>query len=387
MKSTVLSLGAAVLFSFSLLGSTTDSVLVHNWSEEMIQTFNEGNIQIMSEMFDFDVFGQRLASHAPENAASILMIMPMIKERFPLATKISEVVDNGGDYAYLHSYIDEEGAPHAVFRLITEDLGINYHDYLMSVKEEEVKVNDIYVYMTGEYLSETMGVVMGLAMQSPESSSESANSFREGMNTIQLAMRNLAMGDHKRAATMIEGMSGMITETSIYKTAYREVMGVARPEQFQEELEFQHSHRDSIPDDELLTGISFWIVQEESGKLNDVLDELERRLGGDGDPFLNIHRATAAMGDKDWTKAEALINDYINRDSAPFYGELYLIYLNIERGALSKACTAYENFLTTYGLSPFTGEAILDNYPSFVKSEVYQKWFVEYTEREFPQGK
>src|SRR5690606_9422703 len=70
--------------------------------------------------------------------------------------KIISLFEIGSFYDMVNYRYDEETQTyHMLFRLFQMDEGINYHDYKVSVVNDEFMFDDMYIYLSGEYISDT----------------------------------------------------------------------------------------------------------------------------------------------------------------------------------------------------------------------------------------
>ena len=68
---------------------------------------------------------------------------------------IIKEIQKGTSYNFINYYPDEAGNYYLVFRFFG-DTGISYHEYVIADFEGSPKAYDVYVYMSGEFLSQTM---------------------------------------------------------------------------------------------------------------------------------------------------------------------------------------------------------------------------------------
>ena len=69
-----------------------------------------------------------------------------------LALKVLNEIENGAYYNLInYRYNIVEKAYYFTFRMYSEETGINYHDYKVCSDGKNIKVNDIYIYLSGEH--------------------------------------------------------------------------------------------------------------------------------------------------------------------------------------------------------------------------------------------
>ena len=72
-----------------------------------------------------------------------------------LMGQIASQLAQGGTYKFLHCH-EQDGQLRVLFRLITTEGGLNYHDMVVLKYPDGVRAADIYVAASGELLSKTM---------------------------------------------------------------------------------------------------------------------------------------------------------------------------------------------------------------------------------------
>ncbi|GLB49989.1 tetratricopeptide repeat protein [Neptunitalea lumnitzerae] len=72
--------------------------------------------------------------------------------------KLYTSISTGSYYDFInYSDGDTEDSYYALFRLFSEDTGINYHQYKISKQDSTYVINDVFILLSGEYLSATLG--------------------------------------------------------------------------------------------------------------------------------------------------------------------------------------------------------------------------------------
>lgn len=64
--------------------------------------------------------------------------------------------ENGSHYDFINFSTDTDSIYYALFRLYSLDEGINYHQYKIKATPEKFIIQDIYVLLTGQYISESI---------------------------------------------------------------------------------------------------------------------------------------------------------------------------------------------------------------------------------------
>lgn len=76
-------------------------------------------------------------------------------EKFKIGSQMTAILTDNDDFN-LVKYYEKDGRPHLIFRVYMQSSkSFNYHDYELLKQDGKVKIADVYIYLSGELLSET----------------------------------------------------------------------------------------------------------------------------------------------------------------------------------------------------------------------------------------
>ena len=239
-----------------------------------------------------------------------------------LSTLSGNLLNNlsAGDYRFLSVEETPEGAT-AHMRLIPPDGSLNYHRLTIgrNAGQQPVAV-DVYVYVTGEPLSHTLGRMVGQLSGGSEADSlavaqgmqRASAALQAGKPaTAEAILSNLPPRWQKQKSIMqmrIVAANGVATQKmqagKPIGNAYRQAV---------EAFQTTFPKADNLP----LLLMDYHFFKQDYPKTAKAVDQLDQQVGGD--PYLNLIRANIAIGQNDAEAARGFVETLIKAlpDKAP----------------------------------------------------------------------
>jgi tetratricopeptide (TPR) repeat protein len=107
-----------------------------------------------SSTFTNSIDIKSVCSHVNANATESEFLAEVFKG-MSLGGKIVGVIQSNGSYEFVKQF-EKDNKRYVLFRLFTSDYTINYHELELCKVGTEVKIADLYFYISGEALSETL---------------------------------------------------------------------------------------------------------------------------------------------------------------------------------------------------------------------------------------
>jgi tetratricopeptide (TPR) repeat protein len=217
---------------------------------------------------------------------------------------------------------DDGGPVRAVYRLAWTD-GMNYHELELGASKRDgtTRANDVYVYLSGERLSETLGdVFAALIDQGPTAIGRSSD-------VIDDVRRRLDAGDAAGAHASYRTLPDGLRARKAARLLGVEIASHLSDDEYRRVLEDYERDFPADPSLDLVT-IDTAFLRKDWRSAIDRLDRLDRRVGGD--PHLATLRATALaeLGDT----AEAIRQARAAVDADPDYEDGWWSLLQIHLG-------------------------------------------------------
>ncbi|QXP61810.1 tetratricopeptide repeat protein [Olleya sp. HaHaR_3_96] len=338
--------------------------------------------EVYISKFYTNVFVKRILDINPsitQNLDDIKLFAKGIQQglnKFP--AEIITELENGAYYDFVNYRYDEYLETYYIlFRLYSSESGLNYHDYRIHKKGQDMQISDAYIYYSGENLSETMARLMGYAIPQKKILGLIKNSKNEGVNDLFKALRYKREGDFEKSYNTINTITSKISKEKfflIFKSIIASNLDDDTYLNSLEELINTYSEDPTI----VLNRIDYAIYKGNYFEAIQLLNQLQENTEDD---FLNYLKANVAFQDENFDFA--LNNyDYIVQNYPDFF-EGQAGYLNtlVMMKKYTEA-TAFIDTLISEGYERDSlinyieeddayGENILD---ILVKSEAYKSW-------------
>ena len=174
-----------------------------NFAKKLEYSLKKRDPKIFDSIINFSVFGRRVAIEAnskPSNSFSKSVSDAMQKRKF--GEQMVASLGKDGTYEFIN-YYELEGKHHLIFRLYSAE-GLNYHDMELVKIDGKIKAADMFIYLTGENLSKTLGSIMGkLEKYLKENSEAHSKDFTKQLTEIKSLMNDKKYEEAKKLFNML----------------------------------------------------------------------------------------------------------------------------------------------------------------------------------------
>ncbi|WP_299679084.1 lipopolysaccharide assembly protein LapB [uncultured Tenacibaculum sp.] len=347
---------------------------LENLGKKIEETLANGNTEFINSIYDVKEMGDRFLlkkTKSKKIKSFNKSFYSGFSSSFDFGALIKSEIENDATYQFL-KLIEEDGDHYLLFRLYGQ--GVNYHKHLLKKDNGNYKIIDTYIYITGEYLSDTfksiyMGALLSQGILSNSSTNKSIMSDLMKMNEIKVFLNR---GEVDKAKKAYESISSSSKEKKIFKLTGIRLAGEVSNEAYTKAIT---DYEKSFPNDISLYLISMdkLILNEKYDETIVVLDKLNAALNGD--PFLDYMKGNVYLLKKDLEKAETLFKKVTNiyPDFMDAYDSLLSIY--IEKDNLKEAISILDTFVKDFELpKEILFETLKQNYPEFSKKEEVINW-------------
>lgn len=233
----------------------------------------------------------------------------LMKGLLEFPNKIISSVENGAFYDFInYRYDDETQSYHMLFRFFHMDEGINYHDYKVSIVNDEFMFDDMYIYLSGEYISNTFSRIFQY------SSPESAKNNNEDFKKYSKALIDIRVGNFENAYNLLNAMTADLANEKFIHINKIQLAIRLNDTTYMEAIE---GLRDAFQDDPTiyLTLVDYHIMKEEYDLAFDLVDNLQVETSDD---FLNYLKGNIVYAKADLENA-ALYFNYMIENYPDFY--------------------------------------------------------------------
>jgi tetratricopeptide (TPR) repeat protein len=138
---------------------------------------------LLNHIFDEKALARRVGDAMTGSLFSRAMISGAVKGvvKGGLGGKVVQAVGKEGTYQLIREY-EKDGRAHLLFRMFGGE-GVNYHDYELVKRDDQVKAGDLYVYTSGENISLTLAnALMRLNKEGSNKDLTTTDNIRELMD-------------------------------------------------------------------------------------------------------------------------------------------------------------------------------------------------------------
>lgn len=145
--------------AIKVMGSPLTGEEVKEFTDRMTQAVTARDAAAIDQLVRMEDLGERSMSDLgmpAEQRRAFLKGMTTTLQQAGVGQQIVKSSEGDGSYQLLRVR-SVEGRPRPLFRLISQDGALNYHEYTLARHNDgKVAAEDIYIYVTGEPLSQTL---------------------------------------------------------------------------------------------------------------------------------------------------------------------------------------------------------------------------------------
>lgn len=289
---------------------------------------------------------------------------------------IDDIKNNGSSCDIVNYYYSEyENKYHLLFRVFSEGSGINYHDYQLSYKNNEFLIEDLYIYTTGEYFSETLKqLYLSSIPQSFFSDSEKNKSTVANLLVILRYKRLIKDREFKKAYKLLSDIKSDLKDQKLIYILKIQTASNINDIYYMEAID---ELLKKFPDDPStkLMAIDYYIMLKD---YNGVMTSLKALRDATEDDFLEYLKGTTAWEFQDFETAEAsykyVVKEYPNFITA----KINFLYLLDELKKYEDCISLLDSLITDeYYTKEDLVSYIDDDENEFInlpKADVYIQW-------------
>lgn len=204
-------------------------------------------------------------------------------KKMDLGENIIKGVSDNGFYELVKQY-EKDNKQHLLFRLYSNS-GLNYHDFELTKRKGEVGIADMYIYLSGENMSKTLGDL--LTSFSELKGDHDSEAFVQA-KSVRKMKELYQSGEIEQAKEYYEQLS-----ESIKKQKVIQIMNIQICSQIDQEAHTKaiENYQATYPDEANvnLLQLDYYISQRDYKSSMDAINKLDAMI--DSDPFLDYIRA------------------------------------------------------------------------------------------------
>lgn len=277
-----------------------------------------------------------------------------------LGTQIVQSLGKTGTYQLVKQY-EKEKNQHLVFRLYANSK-LNYHDFELVKKRDQVKISDAFIYITGENLSATLAES---ALLMTDNLDNLSSQDKDRLDNVKRIRQLINREEYSKAKTLYQELPAVLRQTKLFKMIHVQIAsGLGNEEYLKAMTDYQQAYPDA-PNMYLLM-IDAYILKEEYDNALRSVNQLDSLINKD--PFLDYYRGLIykMMGNKEKQREHFELLDAHMPAFSDGTLELLITYLDAKE--TDKAIALVNTRSSNYEkIDKEQRETIYELYPDFKK--------------------
>ena len=300
------------------------------------------------------------------------------KELIKFSKKIIDEIENGSYYDFISFRYDPNLQTYFVlFRLYSSESGMNYHDFRIHKKDGEMQFSDMYLYISGESLSDTLARMMAIIIPKKKIFGLIKSPMDKGAEDLLKAMTYKNAGDYEKAYEIINSITSEFSKGKFFLILKSLIAIELDDEKYLKSLEDLIA---AFPNDQTiaLNKIDYFIFK---GKYFEAIQTINQLQNATEDDFLNYVKANVAFLDENYDLALNYYKYTIENYTDFFEGQVG--YLNSL--VMQKNYSESVDYLETLIVDGYEKSAIIDYVEEkdetgnnilepLVKTKAYKSW-------------
>ncbi len=357
-------------------GIKLDNQSLAQFADYIEQSISNGDPSFFNNSFDAESFIEKIlvkSSYSPTVRNFNEGFSEGMTKNLDFGTLIVNEIANGGSYEFLKVFY-RDNKPRLLFRLFTAN-GINYHELEVDVIDNEIKITDAYIYLTGESLSESMRrMYLSFLYVSNTDNQYLPCNQEKYKSVIQLEeiREFMAEGKFKKAKKKWDKIPAHIQQEKAFQLINIQITSMIDNNAY---LEAIGTYEKLFPDDASLYLISIdgFVLRNEYTKAIESINKLDNLIGND--PLLNLLRGNMYFEIGDTETANAVLTELVNSMPDFELGYYSLLGLYMSGKKYADATHLMDKMVLDLNYYKEDFNTILSEYPNFLNSDEYLTWY------------
>jgi hypothetical protein len=242
---------------------------------------------VFRNFFNAHIFGSRIAAGSKQNDANrrdfIKGVETSIKKS-DFGDQIIGSLGQDGTYELVKQY-EKDQKQHLLFRLRSEDGGLNYHDFELTKYQDKVCIADIFIYTSGENLSKSIGDLL----ESQLSNSHSLNKKQVQEFEKLKELKSLFLEKkYSHARDLYRTLPSSMRNSKMLQVMYLQICSAMDEETYKQALRQFEANFSKEPY-MFLSLIDAYIYSKDYSKALESVNKIDSLINKD--PFLDYYRA------------------------------------------------------------------------------------------------
>ncbi|MBO9633278.1 MAG: hypothetical protein J7578_09180 [Chitinophagaceae bacterium] len=330
-------------------------------ASDLQASIKKRNATKFNEAFDVEALMERMKKVASfkMNVATVRGVAEGFKSG-QLGTELIRSLGKGGTYELVKQY-EKDKKQHLVFRLFGSDGKMNYHDLELVKKKEQIKVADMFIYLSGENLSTTLAQTMAMMDENYDSMSKSE---RSKISDVKKIRRLLTEGKYDEANKLYQQLPDLLKQQKMAMIINVEIASGLGDEAYTKSMDDYEKAFPDAPNMYLMKIDASILRKDYAGALKAVnqLDSLINK-----DDLLDYHRGLISNLTKD-KEAQRMYFERLVANKPDFApGTLELMVHYLENDDTDKAVPLFKKYQANPDADKDQIDALFTLYPDLKK--------------------
>jgi tetratricopeptide (TPR) repeat protein len=300
-------------------------------------------------------------------------VMESVTSDKGFAAQISQHAANGGSYKFLRVR-ERDGQRSVLFRMVSDE-GLNYHEWILAKTGTNVLASDVYIYISGELLSETFRrSALPLAKEASKSFIErltvAESEYVKNIDQLAIMIDQMQQGRHAEALATYSRLPEVLRrEKGTLLMRYQAAAKIGEAELLKVVEDFRGYYPDDVCLDFLL--VDYHVLRNEHDEALEAIDRIDASVGGD--VHLNLLRAESVYQQGDAAKAFELVRKANAADPDAIDPYWTLLGLSVMEKDHDKTLACLQQLESNFGVN-MSGAQQAPQYADFIASPQGQKW-------------
>lgn len=340
MKHLINTLIAFLLCSTTAFADTniTDQEAL-DYAKQIEQAVINQDVDFLNGILDNDALTLLVMKHMNDPEPYMKAAINSGIDNLKMGDRIIGAVKDDGFYSLVKMY-EKDGTKHLLFRLYT-GAALNYHDMELIKVKKSLKVADLYIYLSGESMSQSMGELLNRLITSKKGTVQNINEVATYVKS----------GEYKLAATAYKKLDKKIKESKVAQILNLQILSATEEEN--KYLNALSQYQKKFPNDPSLplVLVDYHILKKQYAQALDDINTLDDVINKD--PFLDYYRGVIYNSMEDSTSAFVCLERLYKNMPEFKSGMLELLVNYLLHNKYDEAKPLIADYKAKYGESDF----------------------------------
>lgn len=255
------------------------------FANEVEKSIARGDAEFLNKGFSEKEFTKRL--NLPDGADAKGYAAGILK-KLALGSQLTTQLSDKDAFSFIKHY-EQEGRHHLIFRVYSDaNNSLNYHDYELLKTGGKCKIADVYLYLSGETLAETLGALYNtFDKHTSENNKKMSDEELPEVNDLKRAKELYLKGNYTGAKEVFEQLPAYLRNTKAALLMNTQICAGLGEKEYAAGIEEYRKRYPGAKNINLLM-IDGYYMQKDFTKMLGAINSLDSQINKD--PFLDYYR-------------------------------------------------------------------------------------------------